>query len=143
MERDEIESLLDRYWKAETTVEEEKIIKKYFAQQEGAHAEEQSFFTAVSEYQNLKGENVIIEKKAGWFFNNGSYLMKAASILIIGILCTVSGIKYNQHLEDEKTAAMCRNVEDQLQTVSKVLNAGYADLDQSAQVISNIKKSKN
>lgn len=140
MERDEMELLLDKYWKAETTVEEEKIIKRYFAEQKGVHAEEQSFFTAVSEYQNLKGENVIVEKKAGW---NWSYLMKAASILITGILCTVSGLKYKQHLEDEKTAQMCRNIEVQLQAVSKVLNAGYADLDQSAQIMGNIKKSKN
>ena len=147
MERDDIALLLHKYWKAETTVAEEKIIKKHFEDQELESAGEgRDLFIAISEYQKVKGKavhfEVLPQKRVPWLMDK-SYLMKAAAIFLLISLLAVFRTNYNHKQEAKETAEISRKVEADLLTMSKMLNKGYEGLNQSNEMMTSIKKLKS
>lgn len=164
---DNIKLLLDKYWKAETTIQEERQIKAYFEEQGGkavpgdaemlneitmpvevtAPGQEESIFAAIRESQNIKGKQVYFTSQAKVLRRNfftASMIRKVAAILVMSL--TIGILWTKQHIDTENEAAQQAEIqlhmETELMTVSKMLNDGYSGLNQSTQNMVNITKSK-
>ena len=60
MEKDKITLLLEKYWGAETTIEEEKLIKQYFETQElnDEPIEDISWFEAIKDFKSIEPDQI-------------------------------------------------------------------------------------
>ncbi|WP_431166485.1 hypothetical protein [Tenacibaculum halocynthiae] len=137
MELASIEKLLDKYLKAETTLQEEKVLQKYFRSNNVApHLHEYSvMFNYFKESKDevftktiqLKPE---IKRKKNW-----KWLSVAASVVLLISIYTGKQ-KYDEHLQRKQFA----QIKEALQMVSINLNKGNEAL---YAVSSNINKGKN
>jgi hypothetical protein len=146
MEKDEILVLLEKYWKAETTIQEEKAIKQFFAEHDitDVPETEAQWFVAFHEFQNIKHGVVDVKKQVGEQpakVLDISFLMKVAAILIAGTFLTIWGISYNHNLQEIRNKDMQQKAEASLMAISQALNQGYNSIDQSAGDMLNIKPS--
>ncbi len=144
MEKDKTALLLEKYWRAETTVEEEKLIKQYFETQElnDELIEDDKWFEAIKDFNSIepnqvhftdtqfKGNNKIVKL---------NLLLKIAASVAIVFGMTFLGINYNQKLQAEKDLALQQKAEASLISISKTLNQGYESFEKSAKFITKDK----
>ena len=78
----QIDTLLDKYWKGETTLEEEKQIKGYFKNNPSLSAEG-SYFWALrkKKQQRFEGSKTTAKNKKAWF--------SAAATVTIGLITAI------------------------------------------------------
>ena len=141
MEKDEITLLLEKYWKAETTIAEEKAIKEYFAKHEpGAQLEEDVWFEAIRETKGLQPKDNKPAERIK-IANKHTFFKIAASIIVIfGI--GLGAIKYYYHAQAEKKMAVQQQIKNDLIFIADALNQGNESLKESQQVLLSIKPLK-
>ena len=144
MEKDKTALLLEKYWRAETTIEEEKLIKQYFETQElnDELIEDDKWFEAIKDFNSIepnqvhftdtqfKGNNKIIKL---------NLLLKIAASVALVFGMTFLGFNYNQKLQAEKDLALQQKAEASLISISKTLNQGYESFEKSAKFITKDK----
>lgn len=144
MEENKIKLLLEKYWRAETTIEEEKFIKQYFETQElnDELIEDDKWFEAIKDFKSIepnqvhftdtqfKGNNKIVKL---------NLLLKIAASVAIVFGMTFLGINYNQKLQAEKDLALQQKAEASLISISKALNQGYMSFEKSAKLMTKNK----
>jgi hypothetical protein len=146
MEKDNMTLLLEKYWRAETTIEEEKLIKQYFAAREqDALTQNDHWFKVIRDFQSI--ESNVVDFTASDPANNIkkfnlSIVLKIASTVMLILGATLFGINYhNRKIQAEKELAIRQEAEASLLFISKVINQANNDLDQSAGYILSLKKS--
>ncbi len=119
MELNNIENLLDKYLKAETTLEEEKILKEYFVSGNVApHLQEMSsLFIYTNESKKEVCEKVIKLKPNKKI--NFKWMSIAASVLLV-----VSAFVGEQQYSRYQQRKQFKQIEDALKMVSINLNKG-------------------
>jgi hypothetical protein len=144
MEKDKLEMLLEKYWKAETTLGEEKLIRAYLLRPEvdERHTGDQNWFAAIQDFSDIGHDEVhfTIEKKNKEFVMLGYPVwlkIAAVTILISGL--TWLGVDYNQQLNTEReTEALARRTaEESLMSMSTALNQAYQHLNEPAELPNN------
>ena len=144
MEKDKLEILLEKYWKAETTLEEEKLIKAYLSKQSAdeSHTEDKDWFAAIKDFSDIGHDEVhfTIEKENKRFVMPGypAWLkIAAATVLVSGL--TWLGVDYNQKLNTQReTEAMVRRTaEESLMSMSNALNQAYQHLNEPTELPRN------
>jgi hypothetical protein len=138
MEKDEIMLLLEKYWKAETTIAEEKAIKEYLTKHGiGSDIEEGDWFKAINEAQRVQPN---VNRPSGPIKIAKHILFKvAAGVIVISGIC-IGGLKYYYHAKAEEEMAIRQQIKRDLVSIADALNQGYNDLNESEQVLLNIKK---
>lgn len=141
MEQDEIMLLLEKYWKAETTLEEEKIIKKYLAaHQDKSLAEDSNWFKAIEKAQSIGPKPAEHSGK-----NNGAFKLivtKIAASVIVITAVFLWGINYHNRVQAEKDIVLRKQVEADLIFVAEALDQGYNNLNESKDILLDIKPLK-
>lgn len=84
----EMDQLLDKYWKGETTVEEERLVKAHFAKAKDLSPTAQ-YFKSIHQQQQLKAEGISWKKKSNYT------RFSAAATIIIGLLVAFLTIENN------------------------------------------------
>ena len=144
MEKDKLEILLEKYWKAETTLEEEKLIKAYLSKQSAdeSHTGDKDWFAAIQDFSDIGHDEVhfTIEKKNKRFVMPGYPVwlkIAAATVLVSGL--TWLGVDYNQKLNTQReTEAMARRTaEESLMSMSNALNQAYQHLNEPTELLRN------
>ena len=144
MEKDKTALLLEKYWRAETTIEEEKLIKQHFETQKlnDELIEDDKWFEAIKDFNSIepnqvhftdtqfKGNNKIIKL---------NLLLKIAASVALVFGMTFLGFNYNQKLQAEKDLALQQKAEASLISISKTLNQGYESFEKSAKFITKDK----
>ncbi len=144
MEKDKIALLLEKYWRAETTIEEEKLIKQHFETQKlnDELIEDDKWFEAIKDFKSIEPNQVHFTDTR--FKDNSkivklSLLLKIAATVAIVFGMTFLGINYNQKLQAEKDLALQQKAEASLISISKTLNQGYESFEKSAKFITKDK----
>lgn len=144
MEKDKLEMLLEKYWKAETTLAEEKLIKAYLSKQaaDQGHSEDKDWFAAIQNFSEIGHDEVhfTIEKENKEFVMLGYPVwlkIVAVTILVSGL--SWLGIDYNQKLNTQReTEALARRTaEESLMSMSNALNQAYQHLNEPAELPNN------
>lgn len=144
MEKDKLKMLLEKYWKAETTLAEEKLIKAYLSKQaaDQSHSENKDWFAAIQDFSDIGHDEVdfTIEKNNKRFVMLGYPVwlkIAAVTILISGL--TWLGVDYNQKLNTQReTEALARRTaEESLMSMSNALNQAYQHLNEAAELPNN------
>ena len=144
MEKDKLEILLEKYWKAETTLAEEKLIKAYLSK----HAADQSqtadkdWFAAIQDFSEIGHDEVhfTIEKNNKRFVMPGYPVwLKIAAVTVLVSGLSWLGIAYNQKLNTQReTEALARRAaEESLMSMSNALNQAYQHLNEPAELPNN------
>ncbi len=142
MEKDRIALLLEKYWNAETTVEEEKLIKQYFSGQDTFEANQREvaeWFTDVADYKSIVPEEMDFARKIGktpLIKILPNFLLKIAAIVLLVTSLTLAVLYYNWMVQVKETIAIRKKAESSLLFISKELNKGYSSFNQSTMVIS-------
>lgn len=139
MENDKIDRLLEKYWRAETTVEEERLIKTYLETHE-VHKdfiEDEEWFAAIRDYKSIEHEQTRFkgDESKNKFKTLHSIWFKAAATLVVVSGLAWLGIGYQQQLQAENESAMRKTAEASLMTMSDALNEGYRHLNESTKLI--------
>ncbi|MBE9463781.1 hypothetical protein ACFP1I_08705 [Dyadobacter subterraneus] len=143
MEKDKLEKLLEKYWNAETTLAEEKLIKAYLSKQ-GAyqiHPEDKDWFAAIQDFRDIGHDKVhfTIEKKKRKFVMLGYpvWLIAAVTVLVWGL--SWLGVDYNQKLNTQReTEALARRAaEESLMSMSNALHQAYQHLNEPSELPNN------
>jgi len=147
MEKDKMMFLLEKYWKAETTIEEERLIKQHFATQElnVELSEDESWFEAIKDFKAIENNEVHfteIRPKTGAKVINFSALLKVAATIVLIVGMAFLGLTFNNKLQAKRDLALQQKAEDSLFSISKALNHGYNGLNEAAESMSNIKSLK-
>lgn len=144
MEKDKLEMLLEKYWKAETTVEQEKLIKAYLSNQaaDNTHQEDQIWFKAIEDLKETRHDNVHFSidqknKKTRPLAYRMVLKMAAITILVSGL--TWLGVDYNQKLKDQNQALARINAEASLMSMSNALNQAYEHLNKPTGLPNQVK----
>ncbi|WP_435262967.1 hypothetical protein [Tenacibaculum sp. nBUS_03] len=121
MELANIEKLLDKYLNAETTLQEEKVLQKYFSSYDVApHLQEYSvMFNYFKESKDVVFTKTIQLKPETKRKKNWKWLSIAASIVLLFSIYTGKQ-KYDEHLQRKQFA----QIKEALQMVSINLNKG-------------------
>ncbi|MCF0063209.1 hypothetical protein MUK70_10480 [Dyadobacter chenwenxiniae] len=140
MEKDKIEILLKKYWQAETTIEEEKLIKAFLSTQEAneAFTADKHWFGAIKDASNTgHGEvHFTVDQSSSktlplrypiWF--------KIAATVIIVSGLTWAGVNYNQRVQYQNEALARKRAESSLMTMSNALNEAYQHLNKPTGLI--------
>lgn len=134
MEQNELKILLEKYYRAETSVIEERLIKEYFADKALMDDADQAYFSAISDYKSIETDTktftVTSEKK---FFKLKSWrpLRQVAAIfLFISIFATTSN-SYIQYEREKEEETQRHNAEKDLISISEALNKGYSEMNES------------
>lgn len=144
MEKDEMMLLLEKYWRAETTIEEERLIKHHFATQKlnDELSEDESWFVAIKDFKSIENNEVnfkeIRPRTSGKVINIKILLKVAATIVLIAGM-SFWGVTLNSKLQAEKDLALQQKAEASLFSISKALNHGYNGLNEAAESMSNVK----
>ncbi|SKC97601.1 hypothetical protein SAMN05660461_0958 [Chitinophaga ginsengisegetis] len=138
MEAAELKRLLEKYYAAETSLEEERALKDYLEQHSAGQDAAQSFFQAASSFKQLdipvqqftapeaRGR---IRKLPVW----GRTLRRVAAVAIL-VLGTVAIRQSYMHYERNKAEALLQqNVESDLMKISDLLNQADANLNSSVE----------
>lgn len=116
----ELEQLLDKYWKGETTVEEERQVKAHFAKAQDLSPTAQ-YFKSIHQQQQVKSEGVSWRKKSNYT------RFSAAATIVVGLFVAFLTIENNPKntqfvIEDPQEAyEITRNA---LMMISGGLNEG-------------------
>ncbi|MCE7044335.1 hypothetical protein [Dyadobacter sp. CY312] len=144
MEKDKLEILLEKYWKAETTLAEEKLIKAYLSKQaaDESHTGDKDWFAAIQDFSEIGHDEVLftIEQK-----NRKSVMLgypvwlKIAAVTILVSGLTWLGVDYNQKLNTqlEIEALARRTAEESLMSMSNALNQAYQHLNEPTELPDN------
>ena len=134
MERDKIEALLERYWKAETTLEEENFIKNYLEnnRQAAGFDGENDWFKAANDFKSFKVKAVhfvpspikVVVKKVRL-----ALIFKIAAAVLLVISASVWLISYNRSVQTERDLALKEQVEADLFSISGSLNQANSGLN--------------
>lgn len=144
MEKDKLEMLLEKYWKAETTLAEERLIKAYLSKQaaDQSHSADQDWFAAIQDFSDIGHDEVhfSIEQKKRKFVMLGYPVwlkIAAVSVLVSGL--SWLGVDYNQKLDTQReTEALARRTaEASLMSMSNALNQAYQHLNEPAELPNN------
>lgn len=144
MEKDKLEMLLEKYWKAETTLAEEKLIKAYLSKQapDQSHSEDKDWFAAIQDFSDIGHDDVHFTIKKN---NTRSVMLgypvwlKVAAVTILVSGLTWFGAVYNQKLNTQReTEALARRAaEESLMSMSNALNQAYQHLNEPAELPNN------
>lgn len=98
-----IESLLDKYWNGETTLEEEKLIKEYYAKsgnevntdgKDGVHQQAlQAYFGEINRRKQLQYEGAT----PGFRVTFRKQWLSLAATVVIGVIAGVVSFQQNQN----------------------------------------------
>lgn len=142
MEKDRIALLLEKYWNAETTIEEEKLIKQHFSGQVTVEANQREvgeWFTDVANYKSIVPEERDFVYKIGKtpLINIlPDFLLKIAATVLLVTSITLAVLYYNWMVQIKQALAIRKKAESSLLFISKELNQGYSSFNQSTIVIS-------
>jgi hypothetical protein len=135
MERDKIEALLEKYWKAETTLEEERFIKNYLESNRSIAGfdEENNWFKAAHDFKSVKVKEVhfiessdkIVVKKVRM-----AVIFKIAAAVLFVISASLWIMNYNRSIQTEQDQAMQKKVEADLFSISNSLNQANSGLNE-------------
>lgn len=147
MEKDKMMLLLEKYWRAETTIEEERLIKRHFATQElnDEFSEEESWFEAIKDFKTIENNEVHfteIRPKTGTKVIKLSALLKVAATIVLIAGMVFLGLTFNNKLQAKRDLALQQKAEASLFSISKALNHGYNGLNEATESMSNIKSPK-
>lgn len=84
----EMEHLLDKYWKGETTVAEERQVKAHFAKAKDLSPTAQ-YFKSIDQQQQIKAERVSWKKRSNYT------RFSAAATIVVGLLVAFLTIENN------------------------------------------------
>jgi hypothetical protein len=147
MEKDKMMLLLEKYWRAGTTIEEERLIKQHFATQELNEEllEDEYWFEAIKDFKAIENNEVhsteIGPKTRAKVINLRALLKVAATIVLIAGMVFL-GLTFNNKLQAKRDLALQQKAEASLFSISKALNHGYNGLNEAAESMSNIKSLK-
>ncbi len=144
MEQDKIEAMLKKYWRAETNVEEEKTLKKYFETYGfPPHlTEDVNWFKTVNVFKSVEVKEVhflpspdkIAVRKINW-----AIILKIAATVLLVIGASMWGIKYNNSLQAEDELVLQRKAETDLLSISNSLNQASSGLNEIIILKANVK----
>lgn len=147
MEKDKMMLLLEKYWRAETTIEEERLIKQHFATLElnDELLEDESWFEAIKDFKAIENNEVhateIGPKTRANVIHLRVLLKVAATIVLIAGMAFL-GLTFNNKLQAKRDLALQQKAEASLFSISKALNHGYNGLNEATELMSNIKSPK-
>lgn len=84
----EVEDLLEKYWKGETTVAEERLVKAHFAKARNLSPTAQ-YFKSIDQQQQVKAEGISWKRKSNFT------RFSAAATIIVGLLVAFLTIENN------------------------------------------------
>ncbi|NRF37717.1 hypothetical protein [Pedobacter foliorum] len=147
MEKDKMMLLLEKYWRAETTIEEERLIKQHFATQElnDGLSEDETWFEAIKDFKAIENNEVQFTEtkpKTGAKVIHLSALLKVAATIVLIAGITFLGLTVNHKLQAKRDLALQQKAEASLFSISKALNHGYNSLNEATESMSNIKSPK-
>ncbi|ETZ20899.1 hypothetical protein [Pedobacter sp. V48] len=147
MEKDKMMLLLEKYWRAETTIEEERLIKRHFATQElnDERSGDENWFEAIKDFKSIENNEVYITEirpKSGGQLVSLSALLKVAATIVLIAGMAFFGLTYNNKLQAKRDLALQQKAEAGLFSISKALNHGYNGLNEATESMSNIKSLK-
>ena len=144
MEKDKLEMLLEKYWRAETTLAEEKLIKAYLSKQaaDESHTGDKDWFAAIRDFSDIEHDEMhfTIEKKNKGFVMPGYPVwLKIAAVTILVSGLTWLGVDYNQKLNTHRETEVLarRTAEESLTSMSNALNQAYQHLNEPAELPNN------
>jgi len=141
MEKEELKILLDKYYCAETTVEEECKIKQYFAHQASDEDSDQPFFEAINSYKMIKTETKIFNSTSEKKYTSLTHwksIQKSAAIFLLVSTFAAIGYSYLNYKQDRQEEAIRHNAETDLISISKALNKGYDEMNASIESTINL-----
>lgn len=135
MERDKIEALLERYWKAETTRQEENFIKNYLENNRPAEgfAGEEDWFKAANDFKSFKVNEVHFVSSPGQGVVKKvrlAVIFKIAAAVLLVISASGWLISYNRSVQSERDRALKEQVEADLLSISGSLNQANSGLNE-------------
>ncbi|MFD2581369.1 hypothetical protein ACFSR6_02635 [Pedobacter vanadiisoli] len=143
MEKDKIEVLLEKYWNAETTLEEERMVKQYLESNdpEKRLMPEKEWFEALSDFKSIEVKavdfGVITDQPLVRRRLLANILKIAASILLV-IAVSFWVISYRS-AQVERDLALQKKVEADLFSISKTLNQANTGLNEIIKPKSDLK----
>ena len=126
MKLDELNKLLDKYERAETSLEEERAIKNHFAQQDSDNSEYQSIFSLYQQEQ----ERAIPELEKPEKPNAKFTWMKIAAVLIVIIAGAFfyQQYQYQQQLKQQQAQKAFDQTKEVLKLVATEFQKGKSNL---------------
>lgn len=135
MEQDKIEALLEKYWKAETTLEEERVINNYLVRNRPADGfdTETNLFKAVNDFKSVKVKEMNFPLSS--HKNNirkiaPPAILKIAATIMLVISASVWWIDHNRSLNMQHQLAMQHKIEADLFSISNSLNHANLGLNE-------------
>jgi uncharacterized membrane protein YcjF (UPF0283 family) len=137
MKPEELDKLLEKYERAETTLEEERAIKKYFAQQNSENSEYQSIFSLYQQEQDRAIPEFDKPQKPKVKFT----WMKIAAVLVILITSVVFYQQYQhrQELKRQQASEAFEKTKKVLKLVATEFQKGKSNLE----LLKDIDQTKN
>ena len=139
MKPEELDKLLEKYERAETTLEEERWIKEHFAQNEPAneHDVHKSIFSFYKQEQNSSIPDIERPKRSG----SRSTWMKIAAVLVILIASVVFYQQYQHRQELKRQQAS--EAFDKTKKVLKLVATEFQKGKSNLELLKDIDETKN